>query len=184
MSKTFEANIELERLPLTTAAALALQHVDRYDLVVFTSKNAKRFFDDILRERRIAPPSAARIRIVGPRNDLLKLAARDKRILFPRSSVAPFDIVRKLRARGASVRALALYTTRGAVLQKIEKEKLLRGDYAALYFKSPSGVQGFLRQFTPPQRRMLQLIPARCIGPTTAKAAREAGFAKVVRADI
>ena len=104
---------------------------------------------------------------------------KGKRILFPRSVLAPFDIVRKLRAKGTIVRAFALYTTYGAPLSAAEKKRILGGRIQRLYFKSPSGIHGFLRQFRAGERQRVLALPVRCIGETTAKAARATGFRRV-----
>ena len=118
MVRRFEARITLARLPLSPQAVRALRKLEQYDLIVFTSKNARRFFMQALRECRISLPKKSRIVQVGPRTDLLKLPVKNKRILFPRSAIAPYDIVRQLRARGASVRVIPLYTARGAALSR------------------------------------------------------------------
>ena len=174
MKGEFEARIVLRKLPLSRRSKNALQHLERYDAVLFTSKHAEEFFRKEI--RRAAP---LRIIRAGARNDLLKRDLKGKRALFPRSALAPADIVRQLRAQGAVVRVILLYTASGAVLLKREKKMLLDGTVKRLYFKSPSGIQGFLRQFRGQQRRRVLSIPARCIGATTAAAARNAGFKKV-----
>lgn len=179
MAKALEAKIVLERLPLARESIQALRALSRYDIIAFTSKKARKFFEQELRKRRIAPPKAARVVTVGPRNELLKLHVRGKRILFPRSSLAPYDIVRKLRARGATVRTIPLYSAHGAVLSRKDKAALLRGGFSSLYFKSPSGVAGLLRQMSRSERAIVLAVPALCIGKTTAQAARKAGFKRV-----
>ena len=179
MARRFEARITLARLPLSPQAVRALRKLKQYDLIVFTSKNARRFFMQALRERRISLPKKSRIVQVGPRTDLLKLPVKNKRILFPRSAIAPYDIVRQLRARGASVRVIPLYTARGAPLSRAKKEELLQGKIKKLYFRSPSGITGLLKQFRGSKKKTILAIPAHCIGETTARAARAAGFKKV-----
>jgi uroporphyrinogen-III synthase len=176
MKGELEVRVALERLPLSRASVRTLQHLDRYDAVIFTSKNATNFFIQEIRRHRQKPP---RIIQVGPRGDLLKVDLRGQRVLFPRSAIAPFDIVRKLRARGTVVRVVALYTAKGVPLSGSQKKRLLNGDIRQLYFKSPSGVQGFVRQFRGKDRVTIFSISARCIGRTTATAARKAGFRKV-----
>jgi uroporphyrinogen-III synthase len=184
MHKTFQVRIKVYKLKLSKSSIKALYALEWYDLVVFTSKHAKEFFMQELHERQYKTPNAKQMKIVGPRHDLLKFSIAGKRILFPRSAIAPHDIIKKLRARGAIVRVLALYTTQGVTLTKQEKNDLLQHAYVKLYFRSPSGVQGFMQQFSLTERRALQQIPARCIGPMTAKAARAAGFVSVKRTDV
>ncbi|TSC69069.1 MAG: uroporphyrinogen-III synthase/uroporphyrinogen-III C-methyltransferase [Parcubacteria group bacterium Gr01-1014_56] len=179
MQKTLEIQVRMKRLRLSRTSVRALHNLNRYDLIVFTSKNARAFFMSELEERHIAAPRRARMVTVGPRHELLRLSPLGKRILFPRSAIAPYDIVRSLRARGAVVRVIPLYTTLGTPLSRGEKEALLRGAITLLYFRSPSGITGLLGQLSKKEKLMVRKIPAQCIGPTTARAAREAGFNKV-----
>jgi uroporphyrinogen-III synthase len=179
MDKTLAVQVRVRRLPLSRAPARALAHLSRYDLITFTSKHAEAFFLRELRERRLARPPRGRMVRVGPRDDLLKLAVSNKHILFPRSAIAPSDIVRRLRARGASVRIVPLYTTEGVPLSKNRKMALAKGFYTRLTFRSPSGVHGLMVQLSKKERVMARRIPVQCIGPTTARAARKAGFKRV-----
>lgn len=178
MKGEFGAGITLRRIPLSRASVDALRHIDRYDSVVCTSKHAVSFFEEELRRRRFAPPRSRIVR-VGPRNDLLKLDFKGKRILFPRSSLAPFDVVRALRRKGAVVRVIPLYEPKGVPLSRAQKANLLNGTTKQLYFKSPSGIHSLLKQYRGPHRNMVLALPARCIGATTAQAARKAGFKRV-----
>ena len=177
--KVWKATIKTTRIPLSRASMQALRNLDRYSLIVFTSKHAKQCFAQALQEERIPLPRRIRVVQVGPRNDLLKLPLKHEHILFPRSAIAPYDIVRRLRARGAVVRPLPLYTTRGTALSDRHKRSLLSGAVGALYFKSPSGVTGLLGQFRKKEKKIIQAIPATCIGQTTAAAARAAGFKRI-----
>ena len=145
MTRILEAKIVLERLPLSRKSVQALRMLPRYDIIAFTSKNARKFFEQELHRRHIASPKSGQIVTVGPRNELLKLHVRDKRILFPRSALAPHDIVRRMRARGAIVRPLSLYTAHGVPLSLAQKKSLLPGKIRQLYVKSPSGIDGLLR---------------------------------------
>jgi uroporphyrinogen-III synthase len=106
-------------------------------------------------------------------------SVRGMRILFPRSAIAPSDVVRMLRASGAVVTVMPLYTSSPAPLSANEKRKILTGIYTTLFFKSPSGVRGLLSHFTKIEALAVRARTAQCIGPTTARAARAAGFAKV-----
>jgi uroporphyrinogen III methyltransferase/synthase len=173
-----EVFVDIEAVPISAFSSRILTNVAAYDHVVFTSKNAERIFVKTLHARRIDVPAAKFIR-VGPRADLLRLGLSGKRVLFPRSKLAPFDVVRKLRAQGAVVQPLILYTARGRRLSASQMKKLLAGEWDRLYFKSPSGVAGLLRQFTKADRRVLKGIPALCIGQTTSAAAKKAGWKKI-----
>lgn len=179
MKSEFEARITLVPLPLSRASIDALRHLGRYDVIVFTSKHAQTYFEKELLRCRIALPDRSRIIRVGPRNHLLKLALKGKRILFPRSGAAPFDTIRKLRKIGSRVRVIPLYLPKGVPLTSVQKANLQNGKTKQLYFKSPSGIAGLLKQCHGRLRKAALSIPARCIGDTTAQAARKAGFKRV-----
>lgn len=166
-------------LPLSHTAAQALKNVGQYDLVVFTSANAQNIFISQLRGRGTVLPRKVRVVQVGPRKELLRLSVRGRRILFPRSSAAPYDIVRLLRSRGATVRPITLYATRVVPLTRAQKDALAHGTTKAIYFRSTSGVRGLLRQLHGVARRNALLAHAQCIGQETARAAKRAGFKKV-----
>lgn len=178
MARTLKVQVEVCRVPLSRTSLNAIQNIDHFDFVVTTSKNARFFFRQLLRERRIKKPHIPIIS-VGPRRDLLKFSIDNKRLLFPRSAIAPLDIVRKLRARGAIVCILPLYSTRGVPLSQRDKAALANGDISKLYFRSPSGVSGLLRQLRGKLRKKVLRLPAECIGETTAASARRAGFTRV-----
>lgn len=179
MKDPLEIQVSVRRLPLSPASVTAIRNLYRYDLIVFTSKNARKFFAQELRRRKVPFPRQSRIIQVGPRVDVLKFPIDNKHILFPRSAIAPFDIVLRMRARGATVRVIPLYTTHGVLLSRAKKELLVRGAVKRLYFKSPSGITGLLQQLRKKEKQTVLSIPALCIGETTAGAARAAGFKKV-----
>lgn len=176
--RTLEIFVDIVPLPLSVVGARIVRRLGMLDHIVFTSKNAQKIFEGTLHKLRVTVPRKKIIR-VGPRANLLKLNLRGKRILFPRSALAPFDIVRKLRVRGVTVTPLTLYTARGRVLSAAEKQKLVSGKIDQLYFKSPSGIAGLLAQFPNSTRAVIKYIPALCVGETTAKAAASAGFKRV-----
>ena len=178
MARTLKVQVEVCRVPLSRASLNAIRNIDRFDFVVFTSKNARIFFRQLLRERRIRKPHVPIIS-VGPRCDLLTFNIDNKRLLFPRSTIAPSNILRKLRARGAIVRTIPLYCAHGVPLSQRDKTALASGDISKLYFRSPSGVSGFLRQLQGKLRKKVLRLPAECIGETTAASARHAGFTRV-----
>jgi uroporphyrinogen-III synthase len=172
---TLEIGVDIVPLPLTKHALQALRSADTYDHVIFTSKNAEGIFLSKLRKLKSTVDKKMMIR-VGPRKELLNLPLQGKRVLFPRSALAPFDIVRKLRKNGVVVRTVRLYTAHGKKLSSHERNALLSHKVDRLYFKSPSGIEGLLRQIPRKERQMVLKIPALCIGETTAKAARRAGW--------
>jgi uroporphyrinogen III methyltransferase / synthase len=196
--------IRVTRQKLSPAAIRALTHIEEFDWIIFTSKNAVVFFIQELRERGIEIPkkSSVRIAAVGPETATalkkVPLAVRfvpkfftvldlvqsiptleGRRILFPRSANASKEAIQTLRARGARVRVLPLYTTAAVALSRPIKKALVSGEYTKLVFTSPSGVMGLMRQLTTSEQKIAQVIPVQCIGPTTAATARAAGFKKV-----
>jgi uroporphyrinogen-III synthase len=200
--KIFEAEICVIRKNISALSVRALERLDTYDGLIFASKHAVEFFAQELKERKINFPSKIRVAVVGPftakaakdqgirvdviterRQDFIlsKLInmlgdVKDKRILFPRSAIAPNDEVLQLRKRGALVTVVSLYTTKGKLLSKSDKKNLLSGVYGILAFKSPSAIDGLLKQFTPKQRLIIKTMPASCLGPTTSRHALEQGF--------
>lgn len=120
---------------------------------------------------------------------------KGKRILFPRSAIAPFEPVRALRDRGARVTVIHLYTTISARIPRRRMEPIEKGKANYLVFMSPSSIAGFMKNAQghgkgngnadgkgADARKVLQTIrniPAVCIGPLTATAARRFGFTKI-----
>ncbi|HEY4501773.1 MAG TPA: uroporphyrinogen-III synthase [Candidatus Paceibacterota bacterium] len=180
MHKQLDMQVTARRVPLTPAGAAALKRLASYDLVVFSSKQAQSFFMQLLRKRGIKLPPSARMLRVGPRKDLLHHAVAGKRILYPRSALAPYDIVRALRAKGTRVVPLVIYTVLPVPLGAGERRMLTIGKAHSISFRSPSGVRGLLSQLSAKERRIARTLPAYCIGGTTAAAARAAGFSKAV----
>ncbi|HVB20130.1 MAG TPA: uroporphyrinogen-III synthase [Candidatus Paceibacterota bacterium] len=202
MRKTLEIHIQIVRETLSPRAAHTLTRIEKYDWILFTSKNAVKTFAQELKERRIAMPLSPRIAAVGTATaqalQRLKLPVHSipKRftshdlirnigsvagtcILFPRSAIAPYGVVRELRDRGARVSTIPLYTGVVKPLPKTTFRALLMGTYTQLIFKSPSAVHGLMKQLSKEERPTVLKIAVQCIGPTTARAARSAGFTKV-----
>jgi uroporphyrinogen-III synthase len=179
MQKILEIRVKVKRIPLSYTSIQALRNIDRYHMVVFTSKNARKFLAQALRQYAAKSPLPSQIIQVGPRADLLKFSLNGKHIFFPRSAMAPHDIVKKMRRRGAVVRVVQLYTPSGITLSPTQKRSLLAGKIKNIYFSSPSGIDGLLRQVPRSRRKIIFAIHALCIGKTTAQAARAAGFKQV-----
>jgi len=202
MHRSFEMQITTKPLTLSATARRALKNANRYDWILFTSQHAVSYFIEALRKGRVVYPSAPHIAAVGPKTaDALRAlgftvrivpeqytsahliralgTVRGMRILFPRSAVALYDAVRELRMHGARVQTIPLYTAQAARLSQAQKKRLVSGFYQKLLFKSPSGVTGFIRQFSVRERAHLCEITVQAIGQTTARAARKAGFKKV-----
>ncbi len=205
MRKVFEVEVQIERLPLSQAMIEVFNRLERYDCILFTSKHSVSYFLDELHERQITFPKTPRIIVIGLAtaevlyeadvvvHDLPEVATVEamiqkmgnvahKNILYPRSNIAPLTPVRMLREGGAHVTTMVLYKTEGVVLSVDVKKDIINGVYAELYFKSPSGVTTFMKQFSTKERVLVRQITAICIGPTTEAAAKEAGCTNVRRA--
>jgi uroporphyrinogen-III synthase len=100
------------------------------------------------------------------------------RVLLMRGSLAGEQLPLILRARGAEVDEVIAYRTLEAPAPSRE---LLAQSMAgrapdAVIFASPSAVRGLLTLAGAELHQRVLALPAICIGPTTATAAREAGF--------
>jgi uroporphyrinogen-III synthase len=202
VQKTLEIQVQVTPKKLSPPAINALIRIEQYDWVIFTSQNAVAFFAQELRKRKITFPQSLQVAAVGPEtartlrakrmpvhfvpkrftvHELLKGLPIKKgaRILFPRSTIAPYDAIHALRTNGARVTALPLYTTTALPLTRRQKFDLLSGRYTRLKFKSPSGVLGLMRQLTLREKKMVRNLPAECLGPTTEEALRVSDFTHV-----
>jgi uroporphyrinogen-III synthase len=203
MPKTiwYPANI-IKKVKINRAGAAAFKNLDRYDWILFTSKNAVRFFIDEAKLRRIKIPGQIKIGAVGPETALAlkrsgfkislmpkKFSAEHlvsalgkkvagKRVLFPRSVIASPEPVRKLRENGAKVDVMHLYT---AIPKRISRQLLTSmkmGDFKYIVFISPSAVADFIKK-AKENAGETRTISAVCIGPSTALAARGFPFKKI-----
>jgi uroporphyrinogen-III synthase len=175
----------------------ALETLSRFDWLILTSKNtvyALSEYDLPLDQVRVAAvgASTAKIfqRLFGRKVDFIpRNASGDHlaheinlgpaaRVLLPQSSAADATLAQDLRrTHQAEVIAITAYQTvigsGGADVPAL----LRQGEIDALTFTSPSTVHNFLVRvgfavdFT---------VPCACIGPTTAQAARSAGFQTVI----
>lgn len=99
-----------------------------------------------------------------------------KRVLLLRAEKAGREMADILRERGFSVTSVSIYRTRfvrGTFRGDV-------GDADAVLFGSPSEVEGLVGRVPPEALGRLRKTLTACIGPVTAKAAREAGFEHVV----
>jgi uroporphyrinogen III methyltransferase/synthase len=188
-----------------SALDAALDGLGQFDWLVFASQNAVRFVSQRLLETRkrastIAFPSlsvaavgqatatasnAAGFRVTytakNPSGESLasELAhyVAGKNVLLPRSDRGDARLMNGLRESGAKVTDVIAYRTLGA--QEVNAEAL--GDFRAgavdaILFASPSAFQNLCDVIPVPEMAMLSLrVNFAAIGPTTAKALREAG---------
>jgi uroporphyrinogen-III synthase len=94
------------------------------------------------------------------------------RVLLPRADIAPPGLEERLEEKGwTPVRVVAYRTGFSIELPEEVAESLASGRVDAVTFSSASTVRGFARLTTERER-----FAAVCIGPVTARAAREEGF--------
>lgn len=187
----------------------ALENLDSYRWVVFTSVNGVRITWDLLRKRgmsseafhssrvaAIGPATARALRSRGVEPNFVpdefvaeKVAAGipdvdGSRILLPRAAGARPVLPEQLEARGAAVDEISIYhSVRGdATDQAIDQ---LRSGVDVVTFTSPSTAENFTDIVSevgldPNQLPGSPLIA--CIGPITAGAARELGYQTAVTA--
>ncbi len=191
----------------------ALRHLDNFDWIAFTSQNAVQFFCNRLRHLNLGlllVPGAPRIAALGDttasaaQHEGLKVdfvdsnarsgtelvsafsaRAHRKRILLPQSDKAGDRVGRLLREAGAEVTSVVAYRT--SVPESLNREGLSRiEDEGAdvVFFASPSGFHNFAQVAG---SELLNRLAAQsvfaAIGPTTAEAIRDAGFAVAIEAD-
>lgn len=188
----------------------AAQAGERFDWIVFTSVNAAEAFFDALsqagldartvgrcRVAAIGPATAERLAQCGIRADLqpgafttaavvAALASagelKGRRVLCPRSDIAPPDLTDALREQGAVVTEVVAYRTvpddsnAGRV-----KELLLRGEIHWLTFTSSSTVRYFCSAVEP-KSLASSGVKIASIGPATSATLRELGLTPTVEA--
>lgn len=163
--------------------AAALDRLDRYDWVVFTSKNGVeavfRLVDRLsgpkvaaigpataaaLRQRRVEPALVPDEYVAEAVLDAMG-DVRGLRVLLPRADIAREALPEGLRARGARVDVIAAYRTRPRAIAP----GALAAD--AVTFTSSSTVRSFLSvAAVPPTAKVV------CIGPITAQTAAQLGL--------
>jgi hydroxymethylbilane synthase len=107
--------------------------------------------------------------------------SRGDAVLLIRGSLADDELPARLRERGAKVREVVAYQTVEAPpsSRALLANALAAGPLAAVVFASPSAVRGLLVLSPADDQVALRSLPAICVGPVTAAAAREAGFDRV-----
>lgn len=164
--------------------AAALADLTRFDWVVFTSKNGVQAvfrLTDTLRGPRVAaigPVTASALRNTGIEPDLVPKQyvaeavldalgdVHGQCVLLPRADIARPALGDGLRARGAEVCEVAAYKTCAAPVARPDMTGV-----DAITFTSSSTVRGFLEGGPVPTG-----VKIVCIGPITARTAREHGL--------
>ncbi len=185
----------------------AIESLERFHWIVFTSANAVRFFARRAQTlgRRISGDGAARpkvaavgsataeaAKIAGLTVDCTarratgaELAAelgnrvRGQRVLLPASDRAREELPRALAAAGAEVVAAVAYRTIVTAADDSSLELLRRGAADVVTFASPSAFLSLAEQLG---REALGKFVLAAIGPTTARAIRAAGLPVAIEA--
>jgi uroporphyrinogen III methyltransferase/synthase len=183
----------------------AIDRLKSYDWIIFTSANGVDFFWQRLSERSEPPrlPSSLKVCAIGPATaDRLKkkrvsvryipkeyiaesilegfekMFIKGKRILLARAKKARDILPKELRKMGAEVEVVAVYRTvkpRGG--SKKLKKLLAEGRIDVIAFTSSSTVNHFAELLkTENLKKLLKGVTIACIGPVTARTAKEWGW--------
>ncbi|MEK6698398.1 MAG: uroporphyrinogen-III C-methyltransferase [Nitrospirota bacterium] len=197
----------IDVVPPTSWAELdsALDVVETYQWVIFTSANAVRFFFERLRSRgtdlrilkgvnicAVGPKTAEALEQHGLKADLIPaefkaegvLAAlggvqvKGRRFLIPRAKVAREIIPEKLRELGAEVTVATAYeNVRPAADVERVKKLFTEKKISAVTFTSSSTVHNFVEMLGQKEyKSLLNGVTVACIGPVTARTAEEYGM--------
>jgi uroporphyrinogen III methyltransferase/synthase len=184
----------------------AIQSLNRFDWIIFTSVNGVRYFFERLDAAGLDARALATTRLcaIGPRTaeeltdrhlkvDLVPaeyqaegivdafvtIPIEGKRILLPRAEVARDLVPQQLEARGAEVTvAVAYRTVRPEADITALKKTLEERRIDVVAFTSSSTVRNYVQYFGNAEeaRALTARAIVACIGPITAKTAEECGF--------
>jgi len=178
--------VRIEPLEDKTTLAAALDNLDRYDWVVFTSANgvaAVRRLAASFGEAKVAavgPATAAAVRTLGVEPSFVperfageEIAASleplsGARILLPQANIADPGLAEELRKRGAIVDAIPAYRTVEVERTASELAEMREADVIVL--ASGSAARSLASRGGAGDALIL------CIGPKTADVAREVGL--------
>ncbi len=100
-----------------------------------------------------------------------------KRVVLARADAATPDLRDALLQRGAAVEEVVAYrTVEGPAGSRDRVRSALAQPLDGVTFTSGSTVRGLHALLSPPEILRATVLPAYCIGPVTARAARRAGF--------
>jgi uroporphyrinogen III methyltransferase/synthase len=211
--------IEIREPGSWAALDAAIEKLESYDWVIFTSTNGVEFFYRRLAQRRgeaarlpdktitcaIGPATAKALEAASARVDIVArdskaegaLAAiiehaggpdsiRGLRFLIPRARVAREVLPVELSALGATVDAVEAYQTVSPETDGGELKRLLiEAPIDVITFTSSSTVSNLaaivgMKDLS----RLLEGVLVACIGPVTARTAREHGLHEIVQPDV
>jgi uroporphyrinogen III methyltransferase/synthase len=191
----------------------ALRAIDEFDWILLTSQNAVRFLAQRVRELKLGPkvletekPSIAAVGAAtaqaasdaGFRVDYtarehsgeglaheLRASLRNKRVLLPRSDRADDRLPTSLREAGAQVTEVVSYRT--AAPKELDAQivnRVQRAEVDAIVFASPSAYHNLSDVIGARQLAELSSrVDFAAIGPTTARALREAAARVAIEAN-
>lgn len=193
--------------PLDTA----IENLESYDGLIFTSVNGVKFFMRRLKEKGkdVRELKGLRLYAIGPKTEqavnalgisvdvvpesyvaesLVESLGKEnlggKRFLLPRAAVARETLPDQLRERGAHIDVPPAYRTVKPATDTTELARRLKeGSLHAVTFTSSSTVTHFLQLVGDDLRPLLKNVAIACIGPVTAKTAEKAGLKVDLMAD-
>ncbi len=182
----------------------AIEGIDRYDWMIFTSVNGVKFFFSRLKEKKgdVRELKGIKIMAIGPRTreeierqnisvdampekfiaeSVVSLFGEDiknKKILLPRARIARDVIPVELRKKGAHVDVVTAYETVLPDIKRGEIQSIFRKDRVeVVIFTSSSTVRNFVAiAGVKNLHGMLKGVKVACIGPVTEKTAKECGI--------
>ncbi len=189
--------ITFEALPAEPLLA-ALKNFSKYDIIIFTSANAVRFFEATAQSFQLDFSQRPQIAVVGDATtaslperygapdfvpekftaENLALSLGDikgQRILLPRAKIGRPQIVDILQERGASVDDIPLYDTVPVEPTSAIVSELKNG-FDSVTFSSPSSVRNFMRILENTGLKLRPETVVACIGPSTAEEAEKFGL--------
>jgi uroporphyrinogen-III synthase len=199
--------IKIEPVTDFSFADKAIEKLNSFDWIIFTSSNAVSFFLTRLKKLKIDVSNLKKIKIAAsgpstaktlkkafidvdliPQKFIAEQISREigdvsgKNILLPRGEIAREDLPDQLRAKGAMVTELILYKTVSSELKPSELAEIIEKGIDIITFTSSSTVEFFHEKI---QKTNFQLRDEKiaCIGPVTARTAEESGYDVWVVAD-
>ena len=182
----------------------AIQKLDSYDGLIFTSVNGVKFFMRRLKEKNkdvrelkglrlyaIGPKTEKAVNALGINVDVVpedfvaesliesmgKENIKGKKFLLPRASVAREILPDQLREQGAVIDITPAYQTICPQTDIGELARRLKeGTIHAITFTSSSTVTHFMEMLGNEFETQLKKVSIACIGPVTAKTAEKAGL--------
>ena len=183
----------------------AIRNLDSFDWIVFTSVNGVEAFVERLKYHDLdlrAVPRRAKVAAIGPATALkveeaglrvdvtpeeykaealigavMEDSLKGKKVLIPRAKVAREILPEKLREAGAEVVVPSAYESMPSSEGRERlKELLENGDIDCVTFTASSTVENFARAFDGEAAWLLSETRVACIGPITARTARDHGL--------